>query len=69
MTPTEQVAFVWEHREYFALVAEHNLEVTIRRMQRADWLAPENRYRDAWAELGAYEQVQMEQTEQVEMFA
>lgn len=47
----QQVAFAWKHRAYFQEVAEHNLQVTIRRYQRADWTAPENQYRNAWTEL------------------
>ncbi len=53
MTPNEQVEFVWQHRDHFAAVAAHNLEVTTRRYQRADWTLPENQYRNAWTELGA----------------
>jgi hypothetical protein len=53
MSPAEQVAFAWEHRGHFATVRTHNAEVTIRRLRREDWAAPENQYRNAWTELGA----------------
>jgi hypothetical protein len=53
MTPAEQVEFAWLHREYFAEVAAHNIEVTIRRRAREDWTKLENQYRNAWDELGA----------------
>jgi hypothetical protein len=52
VTPDQLVKFAWKHREHFAEVAKHNIEVTIRRYQRADWTAPENKYRNAWTELG-----------------
>lgn len=53
MTPTEQVAFAWKHRDHFEAVTLHNLEVTNRRRRGGDWSAPENQYRNAWTELNA----------------
>lgn len=51
MTADEQVAFAWRHRSHFEEVRQHNIEVNIRRLKRADWTLPENQYRNAWAEL------------------
>lgn len=51
MTIAEQVAFAWKHRDHFAEVAAHNLAVNSRRRAREDWTAPENQFRNAWAEL------------------
>lgn len=51
MTPDEQVAFAWRHREHFAAVAVHNLDVICRRRAGGDWTASENQYRNAWAEI------------------
>jgi len=53
MTPAENVAFAWAHRELFAEVARHNHEVTIRRRLSGDWDAPDNQYRNAWREARA----------------
>jgi hypothetical protein len=51
MTPQEQVAFAWKHRDHFEEVHRHNLEVISQR-HRGDW---SGRYRNPWVELGAYE--------------
>ena len=53
MTPEEQVAFAWKHRDHFAKVSHHNMQVTINRYRGGDWSLPENQYRNAYAELGA----------------
>jgi hypothetical protein len=50
MTPSEQVAFARQHRDHFEAACRHNLDVVIQR-RRGDW---SGRYRNAWAELGAY---------------
>lgn len=51
MSPAEQVAFAWQHRDHFEAVRRHNLEIVCQR-RRGDW---SGRYRNAWAELGAYD--------------
>lgn len=47
MTPAQQAAFAWKHRERFAAAADHNHAETTRR-RRGDYAG---RYRNAWAEL------------------
>jgi hypothetical protein len=49
MTRSQQVTFAWKHREHFAEVAAHNLEVTAERY-RGNW---DNGIRNAWEELAA----------------
>ena len=49
MTPAEQVAFAWEHRDHFAAVKLHNTQMSIRR-KRGDMTGT---FRNAWEELAA----------------
>lgn len=46
MTVDEQVAFAWKHRDHFAAVAEHNLDVIARRYR-----GEQGDYRNGWIEL------------------
>ena len=49
----DNVDMAYANAALFAEVAAHNHAVMMRRLQGADWSAPENQYRDAWRELGA----------------
>jgi len=47
MTPAEQADFAWKHRDHFAAVKLHNLDMSIRR-KRGDTTGT---FRNAWEEL------------------
>jgi len=53
MSPSENVAFAWKHRDLFAEVRQHTFEVIKRRTLGGDPGAPENQYRNAWSEAQA----------------
>lgn len=50
MTPAENVAFAWKHRDLFAEVQAHNGEVIRHRLRGGDWDDPNFQYRNTWAE-------------------
>jgi hypothetical protein len=47
----DPVQLVWNNRSLFEAVRLHNLAVIIRRTKGGDWDAPENQYRNFFAEV------------------
>lgn len=41
MTPLEQVAFAWKHRDHFEAVHRHNLDLVIQRRRGDRSVAPD----------------------------